>query len=89
MRRSLPAIDYRSQDFAEIIRQREPGWLDVMLAVQHGVFEMLQGSRAPDGLLINAIGPPCRPGWRRGDAPTQEISANDLMWAFFEAHLQP
>ena len=32
-----------------------------LLAIQHGVFEILQGSRAPDWLLINAIGPPCRP----------------------------
>ena len=32
-----------------------------LLAIQHGVFAMLQGSRAPDGLLINAIGPPCQP----------------------------
>jgi protein-S-isoprenylcysteine O-methyltransferase Ste14 len=31
-----------------------------LLAVQHGVFEMLQGNRAPEGLLINAIGPPCQ-----------------------------
>lgn len=31
-----------------------------LLAVQHGVFEILQGSRAPDGLLINAIGLPCQ-----------------------------
>jgi protein-S-isoprenylcysteine O-methyltransferase Ste14 len=32
-----------------------------LLAVQHGIFALLQGSRAPDGLLINAIGPPCQP----------------------------
>ena len=32
-----------------------------LLAIQHGIFEVLQGSRAPDGLLINAIGPPCQP----------------------------
>jgi protein-S-isoprenylcysteine O-methyltransferase Ste14 len=32
-----------------------------LLAVQHGAFEMLQGSHTPGGLLINAIGPPCRP----------------------------
>ncbi|MBN2004168.1 MAG: hypothetical protein JXA21_12500 [Anaerolineae bacterium] len=31
-----------------------------LLAIQHGIFEILQGRRAPDGLLINAIGPPCR-----------------------------
>lgn len=32
-----------------------------LLAAQHGIFEIMQGSHAPDGLLINAIGPPCRP----------------------------
>jgi len=32
-----------------------------LLAIQHGIFALLQGSRAPDGLLINAIGPPCQP----------------------------
>jgi hypothetical protein len=31
-----------------------------LLAIQHGIFAMLQGSRAPDSLLINAIGPPCQ-----------------------------
>ena len=31
------------------------------LAIQHGIFAVLQGNRAPDGLLINAIGPPCEP----------------------------
>lgn len=32
-----------------------------LIAVQHGIFAMLQGSRAPDGLMFNAIGPPCQP----------------------------
>ncbi len=32
-----------------------------LIAVQHGIFESLQGSRAPDGLMFNAIGPPCQP----------------------------
>ena len=32
-----------------------------LLAVQHGIFEIMQDSRAPNGLLINAIGPPCQP----------------------------
>jgi hypothetical protein len=31
-----------------------------LLAVEHGVFEILQGSVAPGGILINAIGPPCQ-----------------------------
>ena len=32
-----------------------------ILGIEHGVFEMMQGSTVPDGLLINAIGPPCDP----------------------------
>ena len=32
-----------------------------LIAIQHGIFEILQGSHAPSGLLFNAIGPPCRP----------------------------
>jgi hypothetical protein len=32
-----------------------------LIAIQHGIFESLQGSRAPDGLMFNAIGPPCQP----------------------------
>ncbi len=28
-------------------------------------------------------------GWQGGDEPTQAISANALMWAFFEAHPKP
>lgn len=31
-----------------------------LLAAQHGIFEIMQGSHAPGGLLINAIGSPCR-----------------------------
>jgi hypothetical protein len=32
-----------------------------LIAIQHGIFEILQGSRVPDGLMFNAIGPPCQP----------------------------
>ncbi len=32
-----------------------------LIAIQHGIFEILQGSHAPDGLMFNALGPPCRP----------------------------
>lgn len=32
-----------------------------LLAIQHGIFKMLQGSRASGGLMFNAIGPPCQP----------------------------
>jgi hypothetical protein len=32
-----------------------------LIAIQHGIFEMMQGSRAPGGLIFNAIGPPCQP----------------------------
>jgi hypothetical protein len=32
-----------------------------LLGAAHGVFEILQGSVAPEGLLIHAIGPPCQP----------------------------
>ncbi len=31
-----------------------------LIAIQHGIFESLQGSRAPAGLMFNAIGPPCQ-----------------------------
>jgi hypothetical protein len=31
-----------------------------LIAIQHGIFEIMQGSRAPDGLMFNAIGPPCQ-----------------------------
>ncbi|MBN1580516.1 MAG: polyhydroxybutyrate depolymerase, partial [Anaerolineae bacterium] len=30
-----------------------------------------------------------KPGWPGGDEPTQDISANELMWAFFQAHPKP
>jgi len=30
-----------------------------LLAVEHGVFEFLQGDPVPSGAMINAIGPPC------------------------------
>jgi len=32
-----------------------------LLAVEHGVFEILQGKRAPSGVMIQAIGAPCQP----------------------------
>jgi hypothetical protein len=32
-----------------------------LIAIQHGIFEILQGSRAPGGLMFNAIGAPCLP----------------------------
>jgi hypothetical protein len=31
-----------------------------LVALEHGVFEIMQGSAAPDGVLISAIGPPCQ-----------------------------
>lgn len=31
-----------------------------LIAIQHGIFEILQGNTAPDGLMFNAIGPPCQ-----------------------------
>ena len=31
-----------------------------LIAIQHGIFESLQGSRPPGGLMFNAIGPPCQ-----------------------------
>lgn len=31
-----------------------------LIAIQHGIFEISQGSRASDGLMFNAIGPPCQ-----------------------------
>jgi hypothetical protein len=30
-----------------------------LLGVEHGIFETLQGSTTPDGLMINALGAPC------------------------------
>lgn len=32
-----------------------------LIAIQHGIFEILQGSHAPEGLTFNAIGIPCQP----------------------------
>lgn len=32
-----------------------------LLAILHGLFATMQGGRVPDGLLFNAIGPPCQP----------------------------
>lgn len=32
-----------------------------LIAVQHGIFAILQGNSVPDGLMFNAIGPPCEP----------------------------
>ena len=32
-----------------------------VIALQHGVSELLQRGRTPQGLLIQAVGPPCRP----------------------------
>ncbi len=32
-----------------------------LIAIQHGIFEILQGSCVPDGLMFSAIGPPCQP----------------------------
>jgi hypothetical protein len=32
-----------------------------LLAALHGLFTAMQGSRPPDGLMFNAIGPPCQP----------------------------
>lgn len=30
-----------------------------LLIILHGIFAILEGNRAPDGLMFNAIGPPC------------------------------
>jgi hypothetical protein len=32
-----------------------------LLAIQHGIFEILQGPRIPGGVMIQAIGEPCQP----------------------------
>jgi hypothetical protein len=32
-----------------------------LIALQHGVFEILQQGATPSGVMINAIGPPCQP----------------------------
>jgi hypothetical protein len=31
-----------------------------LIAIQHGIFGILQGNTAPDALMFNAIGPPCQ-----------------------------
>jgi hypothetical protein len=39
-------------------------WLGIsagLAAVEHGYFELLQGSARPEGLFIASIGPPCQP----------------------------
>ena len=30
-------------------------------AVEHGIFEIMQGNTRPDGVMINSMGPPCQP----------------------------
>jgi protein-S-isoprenylcysteine O-methyltransferase Ste14 len=37
------------------------GFYAGLLAIQHGIFAILQGNTVPDGLMFNAIGPPCQP----------------------------
>ena len=32
-----------------------------LLGIEHGIFEIGQGNKAPLNLMINAIGPPCQP----------------------------
>jgi hypothetical protein len=32
-----------------------------LVGIKHGIFEILQGSVAPKGVVINAVGPPCQP----------------------------
>jgi hypothetical protein len=32
-----------------------------LLGIEHGIFEIGQGNKAPPGLMIHAIGPPCQP----------------------------
>ncbi len=31
-----------------------------LIAIQHGIFEIIQGNTIPDALMFNAIGPPCQ-----------------------------
>jgi hypothetical protein len=33
-----------------------------LLGIEHGIFEILQGNAATNGLIINALGPDCQPG---------------------------
>jgi len=37
------------------------GFYAGLLAIQHGIFAILQGNTAPEALMFNAIGPPCQP----------------------------
>jgi protein-S-isoprenylcysteine O-methyltransferase Ste14 len=37
------------------------GFYAGLLAIQHGIFEVMQGSYPTGGLIFNAIGPPCQP----------------------------
>ncbi len=39
-------------------------WLGIAAGaagIEHGIFEILQGSTRPEGVVINSIGPPCNP----------------------------
>jgi len=49
------------------------------------------GKNGNEVILYTIVGgkhawPGGKPGWLGGDAPTQEISATDLMWDFFASH---
>jgi hypothetical protein len=50
------------------------------LGCAHGVYEVLQGNTTTDGLIIYAVGPPCRPEavWH-GCLPALSITPNFLM----------
>jgi hypothetical protein len=37
------------------------GVLTGLLGIEHGYFETLQGTVAPRGIIMYAIGPPCQP----------------------------
>jgi hypothetical protein len=67
-----------------------------LIALQHGIFEILQGSAAPQGILINAIGPHCEaeavwhaclpamtlmPSFVAAGALTVAVSLAVLVWA--------
>ena len=58
-------------------------WLGVaagIAGVEHGVFEIMQGSTKPEGLVIASIGPPCVPeqAWN-GCEPAMTIIPNFLV----------
>ena len=58
-------------------------WLGVaggIAGIEHGVFEIMQGSTKPDGLVIASIGPPCVPeqAWN-GCEPAMTIIPNFLI----------